>query len=65
MAEALTKLHGDGDCYEQSVVNVHGTGRKLRSSWLPDVKRRRNVQEYRVSSRDIDTSNQHTIRDLT
>ena len=51
VADALTQLHGDGDLLQAvcrqafSVLVV-----KLLRSWQPDVRKGKNVKEYRESS---------------
>ena len=50
VVDALTKLHGDGDLLRAVCRQAFTELLRHLRSWLPDVKKRRNVNEHRESS---------------
>ena len=50
VADALTKLHGDGDLLRAVCRQAFAVLVEALRSWLPDVKKGENVKGYRESS---------------
>ena len=50
VADALTKLHGDGDLLRAVFRQAFTVLVEALRSWLPDVKKRENMKGYRESS---------------